>query len=188
MKARELMTENPRVCGPGDTAQAALAIMRDEDCGVVPITEGNGQLRVVGVVTDRDIALYLGQKDERPSEVRLANVMTPRAISVEPNADVDDVERRMQEGQVRRILVCENGRLLVRTHELEGAFRPVPSPDGKWLVYSTRYDAREALKLIDLTTGADSWLKMDVLSRVRRHFPGHRVVHVEADARAVQRA
>jgi len=112
MKARELMTENPRVCGPGDTAQAALAIMRDEDCGVVPITEGNGQLRVVGVVTDRDIALYLGQKDERPSEVRLANVMTPRAISVEPNADVDDVERRMQEGQVRRILVCENGRLL----------------------------------------------------------------------------
>jgi imidazolonepropionase-like amidohydrolase/Tol biopolymer transport system component len=56
----------------------------------------------------------------------------------------------------------ENGRLLVRTHELEGAFRPVPSPDGKWLVYSTRYDARQALKLIDLTTGEDRWLKMDV--------------------------
>jgi hypothetical protein len=56
----------------------------------------------------------------------------------------------------------ENGRLLVRTHELEGAFRPVPSPDGKWLVYSTRYDAREALKLVDLSTGEDRWLKMDV--------------------------
>jgi Tol biopolymer transport system component len=56
----------------------------------------------------------------------------------------------------------DNGRLLVRTHELEGAFRPVPSPDGKWLVYSTRYDAREALKVIDLTTGEDHWLKMDV--------------------------
>src|SRR3954470_1906242 len=55
-----------------------------------------------------------------------------------------------------------DGRLLVRTHELEGAFRPVPSPDGKWLVYSTRYDAREALKLIDLTSGEDHWLKMDV--------------------------
>ena len=56
----------------------------------------------------------------------------------------------------------DNGRLLVRTHELEGAFRPTPSPDGKWLVYSTRYDAREALKLIDLSTGEDHWLKMDV--------------------------
>ncbi|HET7696090.1 MAG TPA: amidohydrolase family protein [Vicinamibacterales bacterium] len=56
----------------------------------------------------------------------------------------------------------ENGRLLVRTHEGEGAFRPVPSPDGKWLVYSTRYDARQALKLIDLSTGEDRWLTMDV--------------------------
>ena len=56
----------------------------------------------------------------------------------------------------------DTGRLLVRTHELEGAFRPTPSPDGKWLVYSTRYDAREALKLIDLSTGEDHWLKMDV--------------------------
>ena len=56
----------------------------------------------------------------------------------------------------------QDGRLLVRTHELEGAFRPVPSPDGRWLVYSTRYDAREALKLVDLTTGEDRWLRMDV--------------------------
>ncbi|HEX6324845.1 MAG TPA: hypothetical protein VFZ36_14045, partial [Vicinamibacterales bacterium] len=56
----------------------------------------------------------------------------------------------------------EDGQLLVRTHEHEGAFRPIPSPDGKWLVYSTRYDARQALKLLDLTTGEDRWLTMDV--------------------------
>src|SRR5687767_13769802 len=56
----------------------------------------------------------------------------------------------------------ENGKLLVRTHEHEGAFRPIPSPDGKWLVYSTRYDSRQALKLLDLTTGEDRWLTMDV--------------------------
>jgi Tol biopolymer transport system component len=56
----------------------------------------------------------------------------------------------------------ENGRLLVRTHEHAGAFRPIPSPDGKWLVYSTRHDARPALKVIDLATGDDRWLTMDV--------------------------
>ena len=56
----------------------------------------------------------------------------------------------------------EDGKLLVRTHEHEGAFRPIPSPDGKWIVYSTRYDSRQALKLIDLTTGEDRWLTMDV--------------------------
>jgi imidazolonepropionase-like amidohydrolase/Tol biopolymer transport system component len=56
----------------------------------------------------------------------------------------------------------KTGRLLVRTHEHTGAFRPVPSPDGRWLVYATRHDARQGLKLLDLTTGEDRWLRMDV--------------------------
>ena len=56
----------------------------------------------------------------------------------------------------------ETGRTLLRTHETDGAFRPVASPDGKWLVYATRYDARAALKARDLTTGEEHWLVMDV--------------------------
>ena len=56
----------------------------------------------------------------------------------------------------------ETGRVMVRTHEHEGAFRPMPSPDGRWLAYATRYDAREALKLLDLATGEETWLVMDV--------------------------
>ena len=56
----------------------------------------------------------------------------------------------------------ETGRTLVRSHETEGAFRPVASPDGKWLVYATRRDASEALKLRDLATGQERWLVMDV--------------------------
>ena len=60
------------------------------------------------------------------------------------------------------LLDRETGRVHVRTHEHEGAFRPVPSPDGRWVVYATRWDAREALKLLDVETGGDSWLVMDV--------------------------
>jgi imidazolonepropionase-like amidohydrolase/Tol biopolymer transport system component len=63
-----------------------------------------------------------------------------------------------QIGQLDR----ETGRVHVRTHEHTGAFRPVSSPDGRWLMYATRYDAREALKLLDLSTGEDRWLLMDV--------------------------
>ena len=63
-----------------------------------------------------------------------------------------------QIGQLDR----ETGRVHVRTHELEGAFRPVASPDGRWLVYATRYDSREALKLLDLDTGEERWLVLDV--------------------------
>ena len=60
------------------------------------------------------------------------------------------------------LLDRETGRVHVRTHEHEGAFRPVPSPDGRWVVYATRWDAREALKVLDLETGGESWLVMDV--------------------------
>ncbi|HEY5059890.1 MAG TPA: amidohydrolase family protein, partial [Gemmatimonadaceae bacterium] len=56
----------------------------------------------------------------------------------------------------------ETGRTLVRTHDADGAFRPVASPDGHWLVYAVRYDGREALKVRDLVTGDDNWLVMDV--------------------------
>jgi len=74
----------------------------------------------------------------------------------------------------------DSGRIQLRTHEHEGAFRPLASPDGKWLVYATRYDAREALKLRDLATGEERWLVMDVQrddsqgggSRDRDVYPG----------------
>ena len=60
------------------------------------------------------------------------------------------------------LLDRESGRVMIRTHESEGAFRPVPSPDGRWLVYATRWDGREALKLVDLGSGEERWLAMDV--------------------------
>lgn len=54
------------------------------------------------------------------------------------------------------------GRAAVRTSESEGAFRPMPSPDGRWLVYATRHDAQQGLKLLDLESGRDRWLVMGV--------------------------
>jgi imidazolonepropionase-like amidohydrolase/Tol biopolymer transport system component len=54
------------------------------------------------------------------------------------------------------------GRAAVRTSESDGAFRPMPSPDGRWLVYATRYDAQQGLKLLDLESGREQWLVMGV--------------------------
>lgn len=112
MDARDLMTKDPKTCRVDDTVADAIRIMKAEDCGIVPILEGNGQGRVAGVVTDRDIALALGERDDKPSAVRVRDVMTTEIVQVEPAADVDEVARRMETAQVRRILVCENGRLL----------------------------------------------------------------------------
>ena len=81
----------------------------------------------------------------------------------------DDIAERAARSNPRRLGIYqvaqfdrETGRTLVRSHETEGAYRPVASRDGKWLVYATRYDSREALKLRDLASGEERWLVLDV--------------------------
>ena len=112
MQARDLMTSNPRTCGPNDSLRAAIQLMKDENVGIIPVTEGNGENRVVGVVTDRDAALKLCEVDQKPSDVRVGEAMTARLVQVRPDDNMDEVTTRMEEEQVRRILVCDNGRLL----------------------------------------------------------------------------
>jgi CBS domain-containing protein len=112
MKASDLMTRNPRTCEPKHDLKCAIGIMKDEDTGIVPVTEGNGEARVVGVVTDRDIALGLGERDARPSEVQVGDLIGRDVVSVTPDADVSEVSRRMQKAQVRRVLVVDGHRLV----------------------------------------------------------------------------
>jgi CBS domain-containing protein len=112
MKARDVMTPNPTARRPEDDLKSVLEVMKEENVGIVPITEGNGEQRVVGVVTDRDIALYLGERDRRPSEVRASETMTTDIVSVGPDADIQEVSRKMQNAQVRRVLVTEGKRLV----------------------------------------------------------------------------
>jgi hypothetical protein len=81
----------------------------------------------------------------------------------------DELEHQAARSNARRLgnfqiaqFDRESGRTLLRTHETEGAFRPIASPDGKWLVYATRYDAKTVLKARDVATGEEHWLAMDV--------------------------
>ena len=111
MKARDVMTANPTTRRPEDDLRNVLEVMRKEDVGIVPVTEGNGDQKIAGVVTDRDIALYLGERDRKPSDVRASDVMTKDVVSVAPDADIHEVSRKMQDAQVRRVLVTEGKRL-----------------------------------------------------------------------------
>jgi CBS domain-containing protein len=112
MRADALMTSDPRTCEPEDDLHCAVRIMRTENCGIVPVTKGNGKSRVVGVVTDRDIAVHLGTTDARASTVQVQDVMSTSLVFCAPDADAQEVSRRMQGAQVRRLLVLEGPRLV----------------------------------------------------------------------------
>jgi CBS domain-containing protein len=110
MRARDIMTRDPECCRPEQTAQDAAQVMRDRDCGCVPIVDDAGS--VIGIITDRDLAVR-GIATGKDSNAILSELMTPGATSCAPDDDLRDVEQKMAELQVRRIpIVDASGRCI----------------------------------------------------------------------------
>lgn len=113
MLAREIMTRNPECVTPQDDLDRAAQIMRDKDVGIVPVIAGtDGEMRLVGVVTDRDIVMRHVAEGHGPG-CKVEEAMSRQSLAVAgPDDDVDSVMRQMSERQVRRVPVVENGRLV----------------------------------------------------------------------------
>ncbi len=113
MKARELMTSNPECVTQEDSLQRAASIMRDRDVGAVPVVSDNNSRRLVGIVTDRDIAIR-HVAEGRTGEARVGDVMSKGRIATAREDDnVDRVMELMKENKVRRIpVVGENDRII----------------------------------------------------------------------------
>jgi CBS domain-containing protein len=100
------MTRDPSCLRRDDTARHAAQVMRDKDCGVVPIVD-DGR-RVIGVVTDRDLAIR-GIAAGKGPDTRLNDLMTTSVHCCTQDDDLRDVERKMAELQVRRICIVDAG-------------------------------------------------------------------------------
>ena len=110
MRARDIMTKEPECCRPDQTARDAAQVMRDRDCGCVPIVDDAGI--VIGIITDRDLAVR-GIALGKDSNTSLRELMTPEAASCGADDDLRDVEQKMAELQIRRIpIVDTSGRCL----------------------------------------------------------------------------
>jgi CBS domain-containing protein len=106
VKARELMSAQPACCTPDDSIQKAARMMRDCDCGCIPVVEDTKSNRLVGVITDRDIACRC-TADGRGPDTRVSEAMTREPRSARPDDDVETVERIMADLQVRRVPVVD---------------------------------------------------------------------------------
>ena len=105
MKAQNLMTTEPACCTPESTAREAARMMREHDCGCVPVVEGESR-RLVGVVTDRDIACRCVAEGKGP-ETPVREIMTKGPQSCHPGDDIAAVEQIMMQVQVRRVPVVD---------------------------------------------------------------------------------
>lgn len=112
MRAQEIMTENPACCTPNDTVERAAKLMADMDCGCLPVVSDMESKKIVGVVTDRDLACRcLGEG--KGAETPVSEVMSANPSCCTPESDIDEVERIMTERQVRRVPVVDENNCCV---------------------------------------------------------------------------
>jgi CBS domain-containing protein len=109
MQIRELMTADPEACTPGDSCAAAVGIMRRRNCGFVPVVDTQANKRLVGVVTDRDIALHFEKVNKPATEIPVAECMSRNVKWVSPAASLSEAAKLMEEFAIHRLPVAENG-------------------------------------------------------------------------------
>ena len=105
MKVQDVFTPGtvhiPRTCN----LQEAARQMRDQHVGALVVTNGAGTPSLLGIVTDRDLALKAMAQGASPLETTVGDVMSSGALTVDVSADVDDAMQLMASHGVRRLAV-----------------------------------------------------------------------------------
>ena len=104
--ARDIMTDSPAVSTRDTTAQEAARMMEENDCGSLPVVESRDSMKLLGIVTDRDLALRVLGRGQGPA-TKVQEAMSRNVSSVKAEDGLDDVERIMSGQQVRRIPVVD---------------------------------------------------------------------------------
>ena len=113
MRVRDIMTSSPACVGPSDTLEAVARLMVTHDCGSIPVCEGEGAKRIVGLVTDRDIVIRAVAAGRNPVAMKASEVMSHPVASIDPDADLATALHAMEENKVRRIPVVDHQGALV---------------------------------------------------------------------------
>lgn len=106
MEAQEIMTRAPACCTPDHTVREAARLMQEHDCGCIPVVVDARVRRLVGVVTDRDLACRCLAAGLGP-ETTVAEVMSVSPTCCAPDDPLHFVERIMENQQVRRVPVID---------------------------------------------------------------------------------
>ncbi len=107
MRCEEIMTRNPATLRREASVQEAARLMADKDVGFVPVCDDQGAC--LGVLTDRDIAIRVVAKGGSAGG-KAADLLSRELVCCNPQDDVSQAKRLMQEHKVSRILCCDDQR------------------------------------------------------------------------------
>ncbi len=102
---------NTSVLAVDPTASIGEAAEKMMEAGVGAVVVMEDMVRIVGIVTERDILRAVAQR-ARAAEARVRQWMTEGVVTIEPETTIDDAAQMMFENNFRHLPVCKDGRLL----------------------------------------------------------------------------
>ena len=113
MFCREVMTDPPGCCLPNDWVSAAARVMRREDVGAVPVINDEQQKQLIGIVTDRDLAIKVVAESRDPNHTMVQDVMTSTIVVCREREDLSSAIKAMEEHQIRSVpVIDDDGRIV----------------------------------------------------------------------------
>jgi CBS domain-containing protein len=112
-KCNEVMTKNPVCCLPNDTVSKVAQLMKSKDFGSVPIIENEQTKKLVGIVTDRDLALKIVAEGRDPKSTKAEEVMAHKVVTCRAEDDLQTALDAMSGHKLRRIPVVDNNNGIV---------------------------------------------------------------------------
>jgi CBS domain-containing protein len=112
-KCDEVMTKDPVCCLPNDSVAKAAELMQSENIGSIPVIENRQSQKLVGIVTDRDLALKIVAEGRDPQTTKVEEVMTHNVVTCRADDDLQKALAAMANHQLRRIPVVDNDNRIV---------------------------------------------------------------------------
>jgi CBS domain-containing protein len=107
-KCNEVMTKNPVCCQSDDVVVKVAQLMQSENIGSVPVIENEQTQKLVGIVTDRDLALKIVAKGQDANSTKVEAVMTRHVVTCRAEDDLQKALDAMAEHQLRRIPIVDD--------------------------------------------------------------------------------
>jgi len=107
MEVREIMTPKPICCTPDTHLETIARSMVRHDCGEIPVVESAESMRLVGVITDRDIVCRTLAQGKNPLSMTARECMSTPCVTVTPETSLEDCCQVMEEHRIRRVPVAD---------------------------------------------------------------------------------
>jgi CBS domain-containing protein len=124
MRVNEVMTAGIRVAEPDESLVHAAKKMRSQNIGALPVIQNR---RLIGMLTDRDIAIRAVGANKDPAKVKVRDIMSEECLWCSENEALEDAVRIMEQNRVRRLPVMNDNKDIVGMLSLEDVALHAPA-------------------------------------------------------------